>query len=228
MNIRNTIKDTLYGQVERLAKGMASAKRLELVELLCQSPKSVETLASEAGISMKLASAHLKELRLAHLVEADRQGRQMIYRIACPEVAQLLVALRMLAKDRLLESQQAIQQLDAVSDYWTVPSAESLCQQSKRGEIFILDVRPFSEYEQRHLPCAHSIPIFELSARMGEIPQQLSIVVCGRGPYCQLATEAIVQLKDAGYRAYKWQQGAADWLAADKASDFPPPEGMIS
>lgn len=221
MNIRNTLKDTLYGQVERLAKGMASAKRLELVELLCQSPKSVETLAQEAGISIKLASAHLKELRLAHLVEVDRQGRQRVYRIACPEVAQLLVALRLLAKDRLLESQQAIQRLDATTAYWPAKSATLLGQQAKRGEIFLLDIRPFSEFEQRHLSHAHSIPFTELSMRISEIPLSRPIVVCGRGPYCQLAVEALQFLTSAGFQAYKWQQGAADWLAAEGGGPQP-------
>lgn len=225
MNIRNTLKDTLFGQVERLAKGMASAKRLELVELLCQAPKSVETLAQEAGISVKLTSAHLKELRLAHLVEADRQGRQMVYRIACPEVAQLLVALRLLAKDRLLESQQAIKQLDASSPHWSAKSSKSLCQQAKRGEIYLLDIRPLSEFEQRHLSCAHSIPLSELHSRMEEIAKHVPIVVYGRGPYCQLTVEALQILSKAEFQAYKWQQGAAEWLA-EEGSWLSPSDGV--
>lgn len=95
-----SIKTILYGQVERLAKGLASAKRLELLEILCESPRCVEELAMQAGLNVKLTSSHLKELRLAHLVEVERSGRQMIYRIACAEVAGLLVALRGLAKSR--------------------------------------------------------------------------------------------------------------------------------
>lgn len=227
MTLRTSLKDTLYGQVERLAKGMASAKRLELVELLCQSPKSVEMLAQEAGISVKLASAHLKELRLAHLVEADRQGRLMVYRIACPEVAQILVALRWLAKDRLLESQQAIKQLDAASAYWSAESSKTLCQQAKRAEIVLLDIRPVVEFEQRHLPHARSIPLTELQPRIGEIPKPLPVVVYGRGPYCQLTTEALQLLTTAGFQVYKWQQGAAEWLAAD-GGWLPPFDGVTS
>ncbi len=53
-------KDLLYEQVARIGKAAASPKRLELIELLCQGEKSVETLAREASIGMKLASAHLR------------------------------------------------------------------------------------------------------------------------------------------------------------------------
>ena len=62
------IKNLLYEQVARIGKAMSSPKRLELVEVLCQGEKSVDQLATVAGISIKLASAHLKELKSARLV----------------------------------------------------------------------------------------------------------------------------------------------------------------
>ena len=134
MTLRRTLKDMLYGQVGNLVKGMANAKRLELVELLCQAPKSVDTLATEAGISVKLASAHLKELRLAHLVEAERQGRQMIYRIACPEVAGLLVMMRSLAHDRSYELKHALQEITATAALWTAADDQTLLLQARRAQ----------------------------------------------------------------------------------------------
>ncbi len=158
MSSRRVLKDLLYEQVGRLVKGMANAKRLELVELLCQAPKSVETLATEAGISVKLASAHLKELRLAHLVDTEKQGRQVIYRIACPEVAGLLVMMRTLAEDRLFELQHSLKELSGSSEPWVETDSETLWHRAQHGEVTVIDVRPVLEYAQRHLPYARSMP----------------------------------------------------------------------
>lgn len=222
MNIRHALKDILYGQVERLAKGMANAKRLELIELLCQAPKSVETLAAEAGISVNLTSAHLKELRLAHLVDTQRQGRQIIYHIACPEVAGLLLSLRLLAKDRLLETQQALLQLDGSSGLWTAADRDDLCHQAWRGEITVIDVRPRVEYEERHFFCAQSLPLPELAGHLNEIPRDKPVVVCGRGMFCQLSVDAVQYLGTAGFQAFRWREGGAEWLLAEAASPSSP------
>ena len=141
MSSRRVLKDLLYEQVSRLVKGMANAKRLELVELLCQAPKSVETVAGEAGISVKLASAHLKELRMAHLVDTEKQGRQVIYRIACPEVAGLLVMMRTLAEDRLFELQHSLKELSGSSEPWIETDSETLWHRAQRGEVTVIDVQ---------------------------------------------------------------------------------------
>lgn len=210
---RRGIKDALYEQVGRLAKSMANAKRLELVELLCQAPKSVETLANEAGISVKLASAHLKELRLAHVVDTEKQGRQVIYRISCPEVAGLLVNLRMLATDRLFELQHSLQQVAQSGEPWTQTDAETLLRKAKRGEVTVVDVRPASEYDESHLPHARSIPLPELAKRLRELPKDKPVVAYCRGPFCFMSADAVTLLKKAGYEAYHWREGPADWLA---------------
>jgi DNA-binding transcriptional ArsR family regulator len=111
MDNSRRIKDLLYEQVARIGKAAGSPKRLELIELLCQGEKTVETLASEASISMKLASAHLRELRSAHLVETEKHGKTVIYRIANREVADFWIAIRSLAEDRLVELKMALSQL---------------------------------------------------------------------------------------------------------------------
>ena len=81
---KRRIKDLLYEQVATISKAVASPKRLELVELLCQGEKSVETLAQQADISVKLASAHLQELRAARLVGSRKDGKYVIYRLVRP------------------------------------------------------------------------------------------------------------------------------------------------
>ncbi|MFP5383593.1 MAG: ArsR/SmtB family transcription factor [Gammaproteobacteria bacterium] len=213
----SSIKDTLYALVGRLAKSMANAKRLELVELLCQAPKSVDALATEAGISITLASAHLKELRLAHVVESEKVGRQVIYRISCPEVAGLLVAMRSLAQDRLADLRDTLQQKDG-NAAWGEKSGGQLAQQAERGEITVIDVRPVGEFTERHLPNALSLPLAELPKRLRELPKGKPVIAYCRGPFCSMSVEAVKKLRTAGFDAWVWREGAADWIAGDAAT----------
>lgn len=221
----SNLKEMLYEQVGRLVKGMANAKRLELVELLCQAPKSVDTLASEAGISVKLASAHLKELRLAHLVESEKQGRQVIYRIACPEVAGLLVMMRGLAQDRSFELKHALQEAAATAALWPAADNQTLLTQAERGEITLIDVRPANEYQARHLPFAISVPLMELSARQKDLPADKPVIAYCRGPFCSWSVEAVRFLREAGFDAFQWRAGAADWISADNEGGMGLPGG---
>lgn len=208
---RRGIKDVLYGQVARLAKAAASPKRLELIELLCQVPKNVESLAREADISMKLASAHLKELKAARLVEGERRGKNIIYRLAHPEVAQLWVTLRLLAEDRLHDLQAAVQQLGQSTEEWTGSNRRELLQKARRGDVVVIDVRPSEEYDAGHLPYARSLPLAELKARLAELPRAKPIVAYCRGPFCFLAGDAVALLRAKGFNAMHLRDGVAEW-----------------
>lgn len=214
MSTNREIKDALFGQVARIAKAVASPKRLELVELLCQAPKAVETLASEAGISVKLASAHLKELRTARLVDTERQGKRIIYRIASPEVPRFWVLLRTLAEDRLFELQDALRQLSAANGEWRGENHAELLRKARDGDIVIIDVRPGNEYEQAHLPFARSMPLAELRTRLADLPKDKPIVAYCRGPYCLMSADAVRLLQEQGYTALQLRAGVAEWAAA--------------
>ena len=194
-----------------MAKAVASPKRLELIELLCQAPKSVETLAAEAGISVKLVSAHLKELRMARLVETERQGKHIIYRIASPEVPRFWILLRTLAEDRLFELQDAVRQLSASSNEWHGANREKKIKKAREGEVVVIDVRPANEYEQAHLPFARSLPLAELRARLAELPKDKPIVAYCRGPYCLMSVDAVRLLQEQGFTALQLREGVNEW-----------------
>jgi rhodanese-related sulfurtransferase len=208
------IKNALYELVARIAKAMASPKRLELLELLCQAPKSVEILAREAEISVKLASAHLKELRANRLVDTERHGKNVIYRLASPEIARFWVALRILAEDRLFELQEAMRQLGEPDSAWHGEKRDALLRKARKGEVVVLDVRPRSEYDQQHLPFARSLPLAELRARLAELPKDKPIVAYCRGPFCLMSDEAVKLLAKRGFRVSKLADGVSEWLAA--------------
>jgi rhodanese-related sulfurtransferase len=204
----------LYELVARTAKAVGSPKRLELLELLCQGPKSVETLAREAGITVTLTSSHLKELRVNRFVETERRGKHMIYRIASPDVTRFWVALRLLAEDRLFELQEAMRQLGTPDGTWQGEGRETLLRKARRGDVVVLDVRPRSEYDSQHLPFARSMPLSELRARLAELPRNKPIVAYCRGPFCVMSDEAVKLLAKRGFRVSKLADGVSEWLAA--------------
>ena len=210
-NETRRVKDILYEQVARIGKATSSPKRLELIELLCQGEKTVETLAKEAAISMKLASAHLRELRSAHLVETERSGKHIFYRIANREVAEFWVAIRSLAEDRLVELKMALAQITNAPKELTPKDRDALVKAARKGEVIVLDVRPTPEFEAAHLPYAQSLPIDELKLRLSDLPKDKTIVAYCRGPYCLMAKDAVDLLKQKGFEAIHLPEGVAEW-----------------
>ena len=207
------IKNHLYEQVARIGKAISSPKRLELLELLCQGEKTVELLASQAEISMKLASAHLKELRQARLVETRKDGKYVVYRLADPGVADLWVNVRTQAEERLVELQVALSSLMDHGDELERVDRSTILQRARAGDVVVLDVRPPEEYASGHLPHARSLPLDELKKRLKELPTETPVVAYCRGPFCLMAKDAVDLLRKKGYRAFHLTDGVAEWSA---------------
>ena len=207
------VKDRLYEQVSRIGKALASPKRLELIELLCQGERSVDGLAQQADISVKLASAHLKELRAARLVESRKDGRYVIYRLSDPSVAELWVNLRSAAEERLLELQMALRSLVTAGTELVGVDRNVILKQARDGAVVVIDVRPGVEFEAGHLPYARSLPLPELKKRLKELPKDKPVVAYCRGPFCMMANEAVALLLKHGYWAFRLDDGVAEWRA---------------
>lgn len=211
---KRLIKDRLYEQVARIGKAVSSPKRLELLELLAQGEKSVDQLAQELSVDVKLTSAHLKALREARLVATRREGKFMFYRLAGVDVAGLWVSLREVAEQHLVELQVALARLMAEPDKLVQVDRQTLMDRARRGEVLVLDVRPLAEYEQAHLPFARSMPVAEIASRLSELPLDREIVAYCRGPFCLYAEEAYRVLCANGYRVSQLPDGVAEWQAA--------------
>ena len=205
--------DHLYEQVARISKAMASPKRLELIELLCQGEKSVELLAAQAEISMKLVSAHLKELRQARLVDTRKNGKYVLYRLAGNGVADLWVSLRTEAEQRLVELQVALANIVEHGDELQGVDGAAILKRAKAGEVLVLDVRPADEFAAAHLPHARSVPVDELRKRLAELPKGTPVVAYCRGPFCLMARDAVELLRKKGYQASHLTDGVAEWRA---------------
>ena len=205
------LKDEVYEQIARISKAAAAPKRLELLDLLSQGPRTVETLANLAGITVGNASQHLKILRAARLVDAEKQGLYVEYRLADEAVAHFFVALRTLAKSRLAEVERVAREYFEHRGALEAIEGDELVRRVRRGEVTLLDVRPVEEFQAGHIPGARSIPITELSARLQEIPKDRDVVAYCRGPYCVMAVDAAELLRRKGFTAHRMEQGVADW-----------------
>jgi rhodanese-related sulfurtransferase len=212
METRKT-KDLLFEQVARVGKALASPKRLELLELLSQGENTVEALATEASIGIKLTSAHLKVLREARLVETRRDGRFIAYRLSGEDITSLWLNLRSVAEKHLVELRVALEQIFAAPERLTAESRAGLLEKARRGEVIVIDVRPEVEYRFGHLPCARSLPLAELELRLAELPADREIVAYCRGPFCLLSDEAVRLLRERGFRAHRISDGVAEWAA---------------
>jgi len=208
------LKDHLYEQVARVGKALSSPKRLEILEMLAQGEKAVETITAEVGIDNKLASAHLKALKEARLVQTRRDGKRIFYKLTGSDVAQLGVTLRQVAEEHLVELSMALQKMVAEPDRMVSVGRKELMAQARRGEVIVLDVRPQNEFDTAHLPHARSLPLAELTQRLAELPRDVEIVAYCRGPFCLMSDEAVKLLLAHGFHARKTSDGVSEWQAA--------------
>ena len=206
-------KDTIYEQLARIGKATSSPKRVELLDLLGQGPRTVEALAELAAISVANASQHLQVLRGARLVEARKRGLYVEYRLADDDVGRFFLSLRGLAESRLAEVEQATRAYFEGRCGAEAVGGDDLLGKVRRGEVTVLDVRPAEEYRAGHIPRAISIPVDELKARLKELPKGREVVAYCRGPYCVMAVEAVELLRAKGFKAQRMEQGVPDWRA---------------
>ena len=152
-------------------------------------------------------------LRAARLVDAEKKGLYVEYRLSGDEVCKFFVALRGLAESRLAEVERV------AHDYFEQRGAlegvetNELLRRVRNGEVTVLDVRPSEEFRAGHIPGALSVPLGELKARLRELPKNREVVAYCRGPYCVMAVEAVELLRKKGFAAHRMEQGVVDWRA---------------
>lgn len=210
---KRRFKNRLYEQFASIGKALANPHRLELLDVLAQGERTVETLAQETGQPIANTSQHLHILRAARLVETRRAGVSIYYRLASQEVSTLWLTLRSAGETHLAEVQQVVDAFLHDRRQLTPITARALLDALQQEQVFLLDVRPVEEYQAGHLPQATSLPLDELEKRLAELPREREIVAYCRGPYCVFADEAIALLRAQGYRARRLQEGVPEWRA---------------
>ncbi len=207
-------KDRLYEQFARMAKAVASPKRIELLDLLAQGERGVEALARATGMGVTNTSAHLQVLRRARLVETRKEATRVRYRLAGDEVVALLVALRGLARSRLADVDQVVRDYFVARDALEPIGRSELLERAGKGDVVILDVRPHEEFLAGHIPGALSVPLEELDAALARLPKRKQVVAYCRGPYCVLAPQAVERLRSKGFKARRLDDGMPEWRLA--------------
>jgi rhodanese-related sulfurtransferase len=208
------LKDPLYAQFARIGHAVSSPKRLELLDLLSQGEKTVETLSEQSSMPLKNTSAHLRVLRQARLVDTRRDATYVYYRLANEDVFRFLRELQALARSRLAEVEQVARLYINDRDEMEPVRLDELRRRVREGDITIIDVRPKEEFRAGHIPGALSIPVAELKRRLSEIPKKREVVAYCRGPYCVYSVEAVGILRKHGYRARRADEGLPDWRAS--------------
>lgn len=206
-------KDALFAEFAAVGKVLGNPKRLELLDLLSQGPRSVEDLAAAASVGMSTCSAHLQTLREAGLVEPRREGKRIYYSLTGDDVAGLWEHLRGVAQVHRPHTELARRAYLGPEDTDAVDSDE-LLKRLESGDAVILDVRPEPEYAGGHLPGAIHIPLEELPDRLAELPRNREIVAYCRGHYCVLAHDAVRLLNARGLRARRATDGVLEWRLA--------------
>jgi rhodanese-related sulfurtransferase len=213
MNLDRRFKDAIYEQFARIGKAVSSSRRLELLDLLCQGPKTVEMLAKESSLTVANTSRHLQLLRGASLIDSRREGLYVVYQIADPAVCEFFRSMRLLAEKRLADIEQIARRFLDGAEGLEAVDREELIERVRRRSVTVIDVRPVEEYRAGHIPGAISVPLKELESRLAEFPADKEIVAYCRGPYCVLAIRAIEILHAQGYRAVRLEDGVPDWRA---------------
>lgn len=206
-------KDAIYEQFSRIGKAVSSPKRLELLDLLCQGEKTVETLSRETGLTVANTSQHLQTLRAARLIEAEKEGLYVKYRLSDQMVCEFFRSMRVLAENRLAEVEMINRRFLEDREGMEPVDRSDLLKRVKEGAVTVLDVRPVEEYRAGHIPGALSVPLGRLKELLAKLPRDQEIVAYCRGPYCVLAVDAVEMLRKKGFKAIRLEEGIQDWRA---------------
>jgi rhodanese-related sulfurtransferase len=207
-------KRDLYAQFAVVAKAIANEHRLELLELVAQGDRSVEDLAERSGLTVANASQHLQHLRRAGLVAARRQAKFVLYRLADDAVLTMLAAMHRVAERNVGEVERILRSYFHERDGLDPVSRADLQRRMKQGLVTVLDVRPKDEYALGHVPGARNMPLGQLKRQLSKLDRDMEVVAYCRGPYCVLSFEAVAQLRKAGFRARRLEDGLPEWKAA--------------
>jgi rhodanese-related sulfurtransferase len=208
-------KQAIYQSLAELAQALGHAHRLELLEHLAQGARSVEELSVRSHLTFANTSRHLQILRRARLVETERQGKRVQYRLAGDaEVVSLTKALGRVGERNMAEIDRVVTDYFRARDALEPVSRDDLLSRLRDDLVTVLDVRPEDEFALGHLPGALNIPLAELERRLAELRENREVIAYCRGPYCVLSFEAVAALRVRGYRVRRLEDGYPEWKAA--------------
>lgn len=210
MNSRD-FKNSIYTEFAKIGKVLSSPKRIELLDLLSQSPKSVELLAKETNMSVANTSKHLQALLEASLVTYAKNKNFVIYQLANQKVVDLLFSLKNVTEEQIPKVNLLRDDFIVRADHIETIPLEDWVNGKSADDYLLIDVRPKSEYQSGHLESAISIPIEELPMHINRLPKDKRIIAYCRGSYCVYSTEAVELLQSKGFKAFRLEASVHEW-----------------
>lgn len=204
-------KDEVFGHFARMGAAFGHAKRVEIVDVLAQGERSVESLSQQIAASVANTSRHLQILAAAGLVVRRVEGNARIYRLADDTVEAAYRTLVGLAETHIAEVSALADAFFTESDGATPVSFDEFDRMSRAGGVVLVDVRPASEFTAGHVEGAINIPVAELASRLSDLPPDARVVAYCRGPYCVMASSAVTRLREAGLDAVRLEGGYPQW-----------------
>ncbi len=207
-------KREIFEHFAAVARSLGSGHRLELLELLAQSERSVEALVQLSGLTIANTSQHLQQLRRTGLVSARREGKRVVYKLADEDVVALLGALPRIAERSVGAMEKVRASYFRDRDSLEPVSSKELVRRMRAGSVTVIDTRPTEEFDAGHLRGALNVPLGDLKRRLRQLPRGQEIVAYCRGPYCMLSYEAVAELRKRGFKAVRLEEGYPQWKAA--------------
>jgi len=207
-------KDSVFEQFARIGQIFAAPKRLEIIDILAQGERDVESLGREGGMSVANVSRHLQILKSSRMVVSRREGVRIFYRLSDDDIFDCWRNLQKIAEKRVSEIGEVSRLFMEERKSLETISISELWERIQNNDVVVLDVRPEEEYRQSHIPNSLSIPLSQLQNRLGDLPTDIEVVAYCRGPYCVLSPEAVAMMKRAGIRAIRLNEGLPDWQRA--------------
>jgi len=206
-------KDLTFQQFANIATAFASPKRLELIDILSQGERDVDTLSIETNMNFANTSRHLQILKSSKMVVSKKEGVRVLYSLANEEVVKCWRGLQTLAEKSASEIRETARLFFEERTALVPISSKELWDKISKDEVTLIDVRPKEEFLSGHLPEAISIPLKELKKKSTELPADKEIVAYCRGPYCVLAAEAAKFLTKKGFNVVILKEDVNSWRA---------------
>ena len=206
-------KDLTFQQFANIATAFASPKRLELIDILSQGERDVDTLSIETNMNFANTSRHLQILKSTKIVVSRKEGVRVLYSLANEEVVKCWKGLQTLAEKSASEIRETARLFFEERTALVPISSKELMERLNKDEVTLIDVRPKEEFLSGHLPKAISIPLKELKEKSSELLSGREIVAYCRGPYCVLAAEAAKFLAKKGFNVVILKEDVNSWRA---------------
>lgn len=206
-------KNALYQQLAVIGKSLSTEGRLEIMNLLAQSPKTVDELAKLSQMSVANTSRHLQVLKKAHLVKREKNKNFVIYELASKKVEQIFYLLRDVAEEQLPEI-KAIKSDFARQERMQPLSLAQAKAKAQDPQTHVIDLRNANEFKQGHLPGAINVPVAELEKSINQFSRDDELILYCRGHLCGFANQAAHYLRQKGFNAFCLDETYGDWKRA--------------